>query len=62
MNYGNDTDDIALVSHLEGGVRYCSSSRLVNCYIYPPIKEGRGGSDRMVVGITAIYAISVYHH
>jgi hypothetical protein len=29
--------------------------------LYRPIKEGRGGSDRMVVGITAIYAISAYH-
>jgi len=23
---------------------------------------GRGGRDRMVVGFTIIYAISVYHH
>ena len=29
MNYGNDTDDISLVSHLEGGVRYCSSQNRI---------------------------------
>jgi len=23
---------------------------------------GRGGSDRMVVGFTTTYAVSVYHH
>jgi hypothetical protein len=36
----------------------CASTR--KCMLL--INMGRRGRDRMVVGLTTIYAISVYHH
>ena len=38
-------------------------ARINNNIVYDFLpKRGRCGQDRMVVGITTIYAISAYHH